>query len=243
MEVHAHTHTPRKKWTHYLWEFLMLFLAVTLGFFVENQREHYIEHKRANELAASLINDLQKDTAQLNMLHARREKRKLFLDSFYHLLETTPANIDRRVFYRFVANSLSYLIFSQSNGTVNQLKNAGYLRYFSDNKLLNYITDYEFWIQDFKGDEELETKWINEKFSDFVVFNLDNEILEKIFVEKIFPEGTGIKFYTPDGMHQLKAILNELRTDNYIMLTVQCPQLIIKAGELMSYLHTKYHLK
>ena len=28
MEVHAHTHTARKKWTHYFWEFLMLFLAV-----------------------------------------------------------------------------------------------------------------------------------------------------------------------------------------------------------------------
>jgi len=27
MEVHAHTHTPRKKWTHYFWEFFMLFLA------------------------------------------------------------------------------------------------------------------------------------------------------------------------------------------------------------------------
>jgi hypothetical protein len=45
MEVHHHphlasgeTHTAdpdrhrgRKKWTHYFWEFLMLFLAVTLG--------------------------------------------------------------------------------------------------------------------------------------------------------------------------------------------------------------------
>ena len=28
MEVHAHSHTPRKKWTHYFCEFLMLFLAV-----------------------------------------------------------------------------------------------------------------------------------------------------------------------------------------------------------------------
>ena len=32
MEVHAHTHTPRKKWTHYFWEFLMLFFAVFCGF-------------------------------------------------------------------------------------------------------------------------------------------------------------------------------------------------------------------
>ena len=35
MEVHQHTHTPRKKWTHYFWEFLMLFLAVFCGFLAE----------------------------------------------------------------------------------------------------------------------------------------------------------------------------------------------------------------
>ena len=50
MEVHQHTHTPRKKWTHYFWEFFMLFLAVTLGFFVENQREHYIEGQREKNI-------------------------------------------------------------------------------------------------------------------------------------------------------------------------------------------------
>ena len=55
MEVHHHAHTPRKKWTHYFWEFLMLFLAVTLGFFVENQREHYIEHQREKQFISSLI--------------------------------------------------------------------------------------------------------------------------------------------------------------------------------------------
>ena len=31
MEVHAHSHTPRKKWTHYIWEFLMLFPAVLIA--------------------------------------------------------------------------------------------------------------------------------------------------------------------------------------------------------------------
>ena len=39
MEVHRHAHTDRKKWAHYLWEFLMLFLAVFCGFLAENQRE------------------------------------------------------------------------------------------------------------------------------------------------------------------------------------------------------------
>ena len=46
MEVHHRSHTTGKKWTHYFWEFLMLFLAVFCGFLAENQREHVIEKKR-----------------------------------------------------------------------------------------------------------------------------------------------------------------------------------------------------
>ena len=49
MEVHAHSHTPRKKWTHYFWEFLMLFLAVFCGFLAEYQLEHVIEQKREKQ--------------------------------------------------------------------------------------------------------------------------------------------------------------------------------------------------
>jgi acyl-homoserine-lactone acylase len=30
MEVHAHTHTPRKKWTHYFWELILLLLPLQL---------------------------------------------------------------------------------------------------------------------------------------------------------------------------------------------------------------------
>ena len=67
MEVHRHSHSghDNKKWTHYLWEFFMLFLAVMAGFLVENWREHYIEHKRAKVLAASIYSDIKKDTAAL----------------------------------------------------------------------------------------------------------------------------------------------------------------------------------
>ena len=65
MEVHQHTHTERKKFTHYLWEFLMLFLAVFCGFLAENIREHKVERDRAYEFAELLVDDLKKDTAQL----------------------------------------------------------------------------------------------------------------------------------------------------------------------------------
>ena len=49
MEVHHHPdlHHKPKKWKEYFLEFLMIFLAVTLGFFAENIREHLSEKKRA----------------------------------------------------------------------------------------------------------------------------------------------------------------------------------------------------
>ncbi len=54
MEVHAHTHTARKKWTHYFWEFLMLFLAVFCGFLAEYKLEHTIENQREKKYVYSL---------------------------------------------------------------------------------------------------------------------------------------------------------------------------------------------
>jgi hypothetical protein len=73
MEVHTHTHTPRKKWTHYFWEFLMLFLAVFCGFMAENFREHQIEHKREKQYITSLIKDVELDTASLHLTYSVRK--------------------------------------------------------------------------------------------------------------------------------------------------------------------------
>ena len=82
MEVHHHSHTPGERWTHYLWEFLMLFLAVTLGFFVENQREHYIEHKREKQFISTMVEDLKSDTAQLTETIAyKKSKEKRYKNS------------------------------------------------------------------------------------------------------------------------------------------------------------------
>ena len=76
MEVHAHTHTERKKWTHYLWEFLMLFLAVFCGFIAENQREHMVEHQRAKELAKNLYKEIYTDSIAVQQKLAIRNKKE-----------------------------------------------------------------------------------------------------------------------------------------------------------------------
>ena len=69
MEVH-HAHHPahKKKVSEYFLEFFMLFFAVTLGFFAENQREHLVEGHREQQFMQSLYEDLKKDTSMFNSL-------------------------------------------------------------------------------------------------------------------------------------------------------------------------------
>jgi len=73
----------------------MLFLAVTLGFFVENQREHYIEHVRAKEFSKTLVKDLQSDTAAIHAQTKSAEKYIEFVDSLLALSTTKLEGIKR----------------------------------------------------------------------------------------------------------------------------------------------------
>ena len=84
MEVHHHSnhsHSSGKKWNHYFWEFFMLFLAVTLGFFVENQREHFVEHRREKDYIRSYIKDLNEDVYQLDSLVRYGDLKNTMMDS------------------------------------------------------------------------------------------------------------------------------------------------------------------
>src|SRR5688572_26997315 len=91
MEVHAHSHTPRKKWTHYFWEFLMLFLAVFCGFLAEYQLEHKIEKNREKQYMQSLVEDLKADTAMLAANIKIRQDRMQMIDTFLSLLYSPTA--------------------------------------------------------------------------------------------------------------------------------------------------------
>src|ERR1043165_9762858 len=67
MEVHHPNHvTHKKKWGEYLLEFLMLFLAVTLGFFAENVREHVGDVSKEKEYMSAMFEELKSDTVEYN---------------------------------------------------------------------------------------------------------------------------------------------------------------------------------
>jgi hypothetical protein len=143
MEVHAHTHSPRKKWTHYFWEFLMLFLAVFCGFLAENQREHMIEHQRAKVYAANLYQELMKDTTGINKTIQDIKISTGKLDSFCLLgTEKINRNVTNGKLYYYASYATSINLYASENTTIEQLKGSGNLRIMV-NSISQLITVYE----------------------------------------------------------------------------------------------------
>ena len=155
MEVHKHPHhiTHKKKWSEYLLEFLMLFLAVFLGFLAENFREHQVEKERGKQYIESFYVDLKTDTTEFSRLIVFDEKKKVGLNGMFSCYDTIQKNwmtnscLAILVKYSSFSNAANF-----SDGTLQQLKNAGGFRLLNktdrdsiisyDNKIKSY-KDYE----------------------------------------------------------------------------------------------------
>ena len=143
MEVHAHTHTERKKWTHYFWEFLMLFLAVFAGFLAENQREHYIEHQREKQYVRSLINDVKSDISQLEELDKEWAECFRKADTLLKYLAEKDIYPNSGPALRLVYWATGFTDFVSNDGTIQQLKNSGGLRLLRKTRIADSLMSYQ----------------------------------------------------------------------------------------------------
>ncbi len=169
MEVHQHSHISadpgpstdsghralRKKWTHYFWEFLMLFLAVFCGFIAENFREHKVEHSREKQYMQSFIYDLQNDTFNLNEGFPRKDQRIIAIDSVFLFFENNPSGetIPGYV-HRNLQRTLWDRHYRRNSTTNDQLKNAGGMRLIGKKNVADSIAAYDLkWVRaDYRKD-------------------------------------------------------------------------------------------
>ena len=142
MEVHAHTHTERKKWTHYFWEFFMLFLAVFCGFLAENEREHLVEHKQEKQYMKLMLEDIKTDTAELQKCLGDVGSSLINIDSALLLLTSNITDKTVAGSYRFSSAALKRIPVVFTDRTLTQLKNSGRMRIVRSQKVMDALTHY-----------------------------------------------------------------------------------------------------
>jgi hypothetical protein len=176
MEVHAHTHTSRKKWTHYLWEFLMLFLAVFCGFLAENIREHMVELRRANELAKNLYKEIYTDSISVQQSVVNRNSKEVECGYFIdYVKDSSLSQLSSRFFPAFATSliQIQYIMFEPNDGILSQLRNSGELRYFKNSELQSAIGDLGVKIAYVRSRNDREYSYVENYNRPFILKHFD----------------------------------------------------------------------
>jgi hypothetical protein len=206
MEVHAHTHTARKKWTHYFWEFLMLFLAVFCGFLAEYKLEHMIEKQREKDYISLLIEDLQTDTT---ILHTEIPKLKQTVKGLDTLVAQTYAYIEsksdtRLLYYTYHHYCRNLNIPVLAKRAINQLKNSGNTRLIKNKEAAKIVMETEVMFDRY----EEYTTFYKERQSDPAEFGM--KIFDFAEYQKANTNSTGDNNLGEEGFRKLdyQPILN-----------------------------------
>ena len=162
MEVH-HPHHPthKKNWSEYIIEFVMLFAAVTLGFFAENVREHKIMNERKDQNLFSILQDLKQDSIYLeSTIKYSDDGIRYFQKLKAKLYELHDNKLSENEFIKFTMDNIdssfvNQTVFLNSSSYKNMIATGNLTYVESKNlkwKLSNY---YETWNKriEVNGDE------------------------------------------------------------------------------------------
>jgi hypothetical protein len=248
MEVHHHPdlHHRQKKFKEYFLEFLMIFLAVSLGFIAENLREHISDRSKEKEYIEAFIRNLQDDTSRLKHVIAADSEQVNGTDSFLHL-NHLPMNLDsnRKKFYytaiRYFYNSAT---FKSNDATLLQLKSTGDYRLIEKDHVADSLSNYDAANDDIyeQGDYYVvyfkEILSILDEMTDMTIYGDTTFVNHNKFTGKPLPAVTG------DSL-ALRKLFNKVFdfrniTSSYIQYHMR-PQLE-NATRLIAYLKKEYDI-
>ncbi|HEY9364896.1 MAG TPA: hypothetical protein VIQ00_16655 [Chitinophagaceae bacterium] len=252
MEVHHHPdlHHKKKNFKEYFLEFLMIFLAVTLGFIAENIREHLADKTKEIDFIVSLKEDVLSDTASLQQVIPENQRQFEKLDSLYSLLQLViqgkPFSIERLYYLNFrYGYGLAY--FSANERTISQIKSTASFDLIKSKACRDSITDYE---NRNEQDMPVNVQGLKEWTDD--LDNLSEKIFDYSLVKTFWFYG-GADVFLNDSLQLeirndkqlLKEYGNKVRS---LMMMVNVLEHVeesqlIKAKNLIAILNKEYHLK
>jgi hypothetical protein len=143
MEVHHHPdlHHKPKKWKEYFLEFLMIFLAVTLGFIAENIREGIVDSAKERHYMESLVTDLRNDTAEMSVVVTQQKYFITKMDSSLEIPveKLTDISCQDTFYHHFIYYYSWVFLFFNHDNTLTQLKNAAGFNVIHDNEVIDSI--------------------------------------------------------------------------------------------------------
>ena len=213
MEVH-HPHHPthKKKWTEYIIEFVMLFTAVTLGFFAENIREHLAENEKKKELMKIVSLDLQRDLKQLEFHRDDASQKVVTCDSIYPVLKMNPKNVNLKQYYHLLLNHLAYWDFNPNDKSRNEADAKGFFRNEENSEIAYNISKVDFFLLDYKT-IEAESVRLRTKLKELSEDMTEQQYYDACVLrnDELLPNTIGIKPPDPKAAKKVAYLISNFK--------------------------------
>jgi hypothetical protein len=133
----------KKKIRTYLFEFLMLFLAVFCGFMADNIREQLSEKQREKIFIKSIVEDIKSDTLESNTILEKLKIRQIGIESVIVELMSSNVSENSNNLYKLWTENLGLDVFVSNDRTIQQLKSSGELRLIRNKTVSDRIMKYD----------------------------------------------------------------------------------------------------
>jgi hypothetical protein len=150
--------SKKSSWKKYAMEFLMLFLAISLGFFAENQRERWGETARGVQYAQRLVEDLDLDSIRMQEVKANYALKEQQINTLIPLMQTGLGEkpfLDSLFAYFTLPGSNSLVTgisFVENMATRDELK-SGNMRLIRSDSIVRHLSVYTRKEQIFMGNQ------------------------------------------------------------------------------------------
>ena len=162
--------SPKKKWYVYFIDFIMLFVAVTLGFLAENVRDQQTDKNREISYLKNVHEDLLVDINRFEFVMSANNWRLLMLDSLH--MEINKVSPDLPSLYYYIRNLAVRTTFESSHLGLDQIKASGGFRLIQNAKIIAGIQDYERRLNSAMKLEEIRERTLEQaRFKMAVVFD------------------------------------------------------------------------
>jgi len=177
-----------KSWRVYLFEFVLLTMAVFLGFLVDNFREELAEKQQAEELAQSYYGELLADSISLQQtLEARYRKDTALYHLKNYVLDSSLEKASMSYVRNYVLGVQTTDRFQPTDVILEQLKNSGSLRYFKSKKLQQLTGNLSTTISVIRQRNTLEIEFALIFLIPFVIASNDQEFFGRVPQNKSLP--------------------------------------------------------
>jgi hypothetical protein len=163
MEVHHHPQLnhEKKPWKEYILEGLMIFLAVTMGFFAENLREHITDNRKIHENVQSMVRDLESDIVLYRSSINFNEQSAQMIDTVITSLAGHKNN-KSKVYFMARTLTMGLSVIAPNTKTFEQMKSSGTIRLINHQRIADSIASYYQWVNKFDYWSELQRQRMND---------------------------------------------------------------------------------